>query len=464
MKPSVIPAFRIAIAFGVIAVFGLLAIIFLSLSSSRQEQYSLDLEMWGPVDDSDVFREINEAYRETHPYVRRVDYKKMLIDEYKRDLLNALAAGTAPDVFLIRNTWIPEFQDKIVPAPESLLGVATVQNEFVDTVARDVVIDGAIYGLPLSVDSLALYYNKDLFNLAGIVNPPATWDEFLLTTRRLTQENENGVLRQSGAALGTAQNINRSTDILSALFLQLGTGVEFLSRESTGSFVFGNEGVRALEFYAQFADIDSPYYSWNSRQDYSIDAFQEGSLAMMLNYSWHYETIARKNSRLNFGVAPLPQFSGLEAKNFPNYWVLVVSKNKMPGEGADPAVSTQVRTFEAWQYIRFLTLSKGGEYPLANALSGNQKSFLFGIDPAKKYAEKTQAPAARRDILGEQQSDPVLGPFATGNLIARSWRQENPDETEKAIAESIESVVSGSMDARSAIRLLEERIRTFSRR
>jgi len=462
MQKSKLPAVIIAAVLVALVFAAFLLLILNAVRSSKG--YELSLEVWGAVDDSSVFRDINTPYAQTHPFIRRVEYRKMLVDEYKDDLIDALASGTGPDVFFIRNTWIPEFQDKILPAPESLVNQAAVQNAFVDTVADDVIVDGEVYGLPLSVDSLALYYNKDLFNLEGITRPPSTWDEFLAATRRLTVTDESGTIAQSGAALGTARNINRSTDIVNALLLQSGTGLEFTSREDRGRVQLGSEGKEALEFYTQFSDIDSPYYAWNFRQDYSIDAFQEGNLAMMLNYSWHYDTIKRKNSRLNFGVAPLPQFSDETSRNYPNYWVLVAAKNGGSGGETDSAEARQARTFESWQYVRYLALHQGGEYLLTNARTGNQQAFVFALDPAKQYAEETGAPAARRDILETQKSDPVVGPFATGNLIARSWRQADAGAIETAMASIIDSLAAGAITSDEAVRQFEERIRTYSRR
>lgn len=440
-------------------------IVLVSVSLRGVPGYNISFEVWGPLDDSDAYTEINRVYSEVHPYISKVDYKKMLVDEYKQDLLDALASGTGPDIFLIRNTWIPEFQDKILPAPENVFNEEMLRREFVDVVSDDVLVDSKIYGVPLSVDSLALYYNKDIFNFEGVTNPPQTWEEFLSLSDRFTKTDASGWISQSGASLGTAKNINRSSDILNALFLQFGTNIEFTTREKGSTrFQLGTPGKQALDFYMQFSDINSPYYTWNIRQDYSIDAFQEGNLAMMLNYSWHYDTIKRKNNRLNFSVAPMPQFEGKNSINYANYWVFVVAKNKKVSGEIDPVWADQVRELEAWQYLRYLTTHKGESILLANLLSGKQKEFIFPLDPAKVYIEKTKAPSSRRDLIEIQKLDPVLKPFVLGNLIARSWRQGDADNIETLFAEVVDSVHSGKLTTNEAIRLLEERVNTLSRR
>jgi ABC-type glycerol-3-phosphate transport system substrate-binding protein len=463
LQKSKQPAYIAAIIITILVIVAVIILVTISLRSVAG--YNISFEVWGPLDDSDAYAEINRSYSEIHPYIDRVDYKKMLVDEYKRDLLDALASGNGPDIFLIRNTWFPEFQDKILPAPENIFNEEMLRRDFVDVVADDVLMDSKVYGVPLSVDSLSLYYNKDIFNFEGVTNPPQTWEEFLSLSDRFTKTDMSGWISQSGASLGTAKNINRSSDILNALFLQFGTNIEFTTREKSSTrFQLGAPGREALDFYMQFSDINSPYYTWNIRQDYSIDAFQEGNLAMMLNYSWHYNTIKRKNNRLNFAVAPMPQFEGKKPLNYANYWVFVVAKNKKVSGEIDPVWAEQVRELETWQYLRYLTAHKGGSIVLTNLLSGKQKEFSFLLDPAKMYIEKTKAPSARRDLIEFQKEDPVLKPFVLGNLIARSWRHNDADNTETLFAEVIDSVHSGKITTNEAIRLLEERINTLSRR
>jgi ABC-type glycerol-3-phosphate transport system substrate-binding protein len=458
-----------AYIFGVIVIgIFIVAIIFLVLKAfDAKDSYRVSLEMWGPLDDSRVYESLGREYRQANPFLNKVSYKKFLVDEYKADLLDALASGNGPDIFLIRNNWMGEFQDKVVPAPETILNEATIRREFVNVVADDGVIDARVFGVPLFVDSLALYYNKDLFDFAGITQVPETWDELMEVSRKLTTIDSRNGLTQSGIALGTARNINRSTDILNALLLQTGTGLEYFDyNEASSRFRFGQEGKEAIDFYMQFSNINSSAYTWNLNRDYSIDAFGERGTAMMINYSWHYDTIKRKNNRLNFSVAPLPQFEGRDPKNFPNYWMLVVAKNKNTDsvEIGDISQADRVRVSEAWQYLRHITLHKGGSFVLTNFLEGTQAEFFSAEDPAKTYVETAGVPAARRDLVEMQKTDPVLGAFATGNLLARSWNQGDAEEVERLMAESIDNIYRGEMTSQEAIRVLEERIRTYRRR
>lgn len=435
--------------------------------SAAPETYQVDLEVWGVFDDSDAYQEIFSAYQEMNPYVGEIRYRKLQPENYEQELLQALAANKGPDIFMLRNAWVANFQDKIEPAPEKYTDKA-YKEAFVDVVAGDFMSsDNKIYGVPLSVDSLALYYNKDLFNAAGIAIPPTTWDEVVSDSEKLTQLNPGGSFSQSGIALGTATNINRSTDILSAMMFQLGAEPGDPSKVS----LTDEKTRQALEFYTNFANIQSPYYSWNGSQHYSIDAFYEGRLAMMINYSWQYPVIRQKNAKLNIGVAPLPQFSQGIKSNVANYWGFAVARNKeyVPKDTAEQDAMTQdkysaLRRHESWQFLRYMTYPQSNKtITLENGISGTTKDFPLSFDPALKYLEKTNKPAARRDLVALQQQDVVLGPFAGGNLLAKHWQHADVDQAETILADAIESVVRGERTVIDALNIATNRLRVLAR-
>jgi len=329
---------------------------------------------------------------------------------------------------------------------------------------------------------MQLYYNRDMFNAAGITAPPKTWMEFQADVQKMTRLNANGNFDQSGAAIGTGVNINRASDLLSLLMLQ--NGVEFPTKK--GMLAKMDEGVvgkdgnvfqageQALGFYTQFARLSTASntinqaYTWNNRQHYSVDAFAEGSVAMMFNYSWQMAEIRNKNPKLNFSVAQVPQINVDKPVTYANYWGFAVARNKVASVsnvGGSPAaapVSNEVRTHEAWQFLRFLTLKNSGTITLYNATTKNSKDFPISFDPAMDYLKRTQQPAARRDIIESQKTDSNLGPFASGNLIAKHWYQSDPDAVDKIFSDMIESVNRGDVTLREALSLAKNKINYLS--
>ena len=439
-------------------------------NSATNQNYKVNLEVWGLFDDSDAFTKAIQEYKKRNSKIGTITYKKMSVDSYENDLRDALAIGKGPDIFVIHHTWLNKHIDKLEPAPTEILAASgkkalflnprIIEDNFPDVVQKDFVKDLKVYALPLSVDSLALYYNKDLLNQAGISTPPKTWKEFDEVVQKITKVDSFGNITLSGAAMGASSDrpgnlgggkINRATDILTLLMMQAGTEMYDSERnmaqfaEFPASFSGKDKapGQMALEYYTKFSDLNSAQYCWNAQMHNSIDAFIEGETAMMINYSWIIPRIEDKAPKLNFGIAPVPQSKDQSGKgvdiDFANYWGLAVSKNKiMTTEEGKPATATnEQRIAEAWRFLTYLTMRPDFMAPFLGTAPTDSADY----DPAAEYAEKQGKPAARRDLIEKQKEDLLLSPFAQGNLIARSWPEPDNLAVEKIFDEMIDDIV-----------------------
>jgi len=331
-------------------------------------------------------------------------------------------------------------------SPEQKAAGREFVREILDSLEEDIVLppsggeqprilteEEKIYGLPLYVDTLALFYNKGLLNSAGISSPPETWEELVDDLDKLVKRNQFGEIERAGVALGTAENINRSTDILALLMLQNGTKMVSEDKKSAafnqsillegGAYYPGED---ALRFYTDFANPSKRTYTWNRQISYSIDAFIESKVAMMFNYSHHIATIKERVPYLNFDVAPMPQIEGREFDiNYANYWAFTVSKKSQ----------LNVVT-EAWKFILYLTQKEN----------------------ANKYLEKAKKPTARRDLVEWQKDDLELGVFAKQSLTAQSWYQVRPSAIETILANAIKDVILGSATTKKAIQTAADQV------
>lgn len=445
-----------------------------SLFKTQQTTYQVKLEIWGLFDDSDTFSKAISEYRKRNPRVLDIKVKKLEVESYEDDLRDALASGKGPDIFLIHNSWMTKHKGKLAPAPDQVMGAKQVQDLFADVVSRDFVQDSKVYALPLSVDSLALYFNRDYLNQAGISVPPRTWAEFDAAAARLTRTDSFGNIALSGAAMGASSDasvgdgkINRATDILTLLMMQAGAEM-YDYKNNLASFAsftpstLENEsrtppGQQALVYYTKFSNPNSKTYCWNSMMHNSVDSFIEGKTAMMLNYSWQIPRIQSKAPKLNLGIAPVPQNIDGEGRganmDFANYWGFAVSKNKSEetenvAEKIDIPATNDQRIFEAWQFIRYLTMPPSASQSLPKAASTQEAG---AYDPAAEYAITQKKPAARRDLIGAQTNDTVLAPFAQGNMVARSWLQPDDLAVEKIFNEMIDDVTLRNEDPRAAL-------------
>ena len=425
-------------AVGLAVIILLLFLVLGSIGGTQLQQVTL--QFWGTFDDRSFYDTAISAFEKANPNVKIV-YKEYDFADYEKELIDSFAAGTGPDIWLMHNTWLPKHADKIQPLPQEtlkgekapLFTLKDFQDQFVDVALNDLTENGQIYALPIYVDTLALYYNRDLFNTAGITSPPKTWDEFNDDVKNLTVLDSRGNITRSGAAIGTADNINRSTDILTLLMLQSGVKMTNDSH-TTATFsqsVNGEDvGQRALQYYTDFANPSKSVYTWNDQQHYSIDAFVEGSTAMMFNYSHQIATVRSKSARFNFGIAPAPQIAGTPvAVNFANYWAPTVSK-----QSKNPIT--------AWKFLVYLS-STGGDASYVNA---------------------SDRPSARRDLLEQQKSDPDLGAFAQQALSARSWYQIDNSAIETIFAGMINDVNFGRASVRDALDAAESKVNVLMAR
>lgn len=381
------------------------------------------LEVWGVYDELDVLKPFIDAYQEQNNHIK-IEYRKFSFENYEKELINAFAADKGPDIWFIHNTWLPKHKDKIEEMPVDLMDLNVFRQSFVDVVEKDFIDSGKIYALPLSVDTLALIYNKDLLNSAGISSPPETWEDLVDDLDKLTKKDQWGNILTAGAAIGTAKNIHRSTDILSLLMLQNGTqmvssdkGKVTIDERITLKGESYMPGYDALRFYTEFANPSKRVYTWNRQMHYSTDAFIEGKTAMIFDYAYELSGIKNRASYLNFGVAPMPQIKGREFDiNYANYWALAVSKKSKS-------------TKQAWEFIKYLTSKENSEI----------------------YLERTKRPTARKDLVDLQKSDQILGVFAKQSLTARTWYQADSSAIETIFADAIESVVLGEANLNSVI-------------
>ena len=150
------------------------------------------MEFWG-TDPASYWTGIISAYQTANPNVT-IKYVQKNVSSYEKDFVNSLASASGPDIITINNTWLNKHINKLSPMPGSLMTPQMFRDAFADVAINDLVVANKIYAIPFYIDTIGLYYNKALFNNAGIVNPPKTWDEFNSDVKQLTQKIVQAIL------------------------------------------------------------------------------------------------------------------------------------------------------------------------------------------------------------------------------------------------------------------------------
>lgn len=425
----------------------------------QQAQQPVKLIYWRMWDDSDALDAIVAKYRRAHPNIS-VEVRKLRIEEFDRLLVDTFARGKdMPDLLSIPSTWMRSYLGKeyLKPMPAQVkiayqfiqenLGfnketitelrtnvlptVGQIRDRFVGVVADDAVIDGKVYGLPLAVDTLAMYYNRDLLNRAGIAVPPTTWTDFQSAVQRLTYEDAQGQLTQAGAGIGGSDNVRHAPELLSSLMLQNGSEMVDASGRPAFDRIPVNfptpdyhPGVEALKFYTDFSTPGRAAYTWNADLPDSLVAFANNQSAFFFGFQYDAAEIAATGKgRVNLGVARLPQIQGNPEVNVASYALEVVTSRTKHAD-------------EAWDFLAFASAAEN----------------------VGDYLKVTGKPTALRALIDGQLRDDSVNIFAGQLLTAKSWyRGVKPTEAEATFRQMITSVLSGTT-AEEAIRFAASRI------
>ncbi len=431
--------------------------------------------VWWTTDNSlKTLQPIVDAYRKLHPYVS-ISVVQRNPETYDQDLKEAWAKDQGPDIFEIPNTAVTSYKDFITPLPkstrvayyktrklivrqeqeitfqtETALTPRQIRSDFIDLVGKDVILSGGrggeqIYGLPLAVDTLMLFYNRDLLNSAGIFDPPATWEDLVGQIPKLTLQDSSGAIVRPGIGLGLASNIPYAFDLLSLLMLQNGAAMTDATGTVSTFHRPGNEGenpgLGALEFYTDFALTNPPkeVFTWAPTFPSALELFAQGKLAYAFGYQKDRVRITEQAPALGFTVAPIPHIHENEKDNDASAPPDDQLRKITYGRAMIQTVSLKARgkANEAWNLLQF-------------ASRGNA---------VKAYLQKTKQVSALRNIIKTQEADPDLAIPALQALAAHSWyRGTNAAKAEEYFAKMIDDVALHGVSTSQALQLTSSQI------
>ena len=402
---------------GVILLFVLLTIII-----KRPSRQAITLEMWGVNDKPDVFEAIISSYGKQYPNVQ-IHYTQKQASTYQNDLLQAFAKNKGPDIFILPGSWIPSYQDKIAAldlTKDKDYNLRLINETYPQIVLDELVVDNSLLGIPLSVDTLALYYNKDIFDYYKIPLAPQTWNELLQLVPKLRKTNAQGQITRAAISLGTYDNINWSTDILSEIMMQLGSSmVNKQTQQVTFDDSRGTQiapGIEALESYIQFSLPKSKLYTWANTFLNSIYAFSHGKTAMMIGYNQAQQIIKNYAPDLRYGVTFFPR--------------LATDINVNYGKTMNAVVFNRSKyQQQAWQFLKFLASKNASQY----------------------YFSQTKNPPARLDLISNAINDSQVGIFASQILTSRNWYQFDAPKIDAIFSKMINDVILGNIATNKAV-------------
>lgn len=383
-----------------------------------------NLTMWGSLPNSVLSGSI-DAFNAENQGSFSLKYSVFNEETYEEELVDALASATGPDMWVTSQDLILKHKNKSALISLGTFSERDFRDTFVDvaeiflwTPNEDV---QGMLAIPFAVDPIVMYWNKDMFNNANLVNPPSTWEEFMNYVKTFTIVDSVGNILQSGTAMGEFSNIENAKDIISLLILQSGNKIVERNSSRNGKdyldITFGEKGnlvvepvSSALNFFIAFSNPAKVSYSWHRGLPNSKEMFTSGKLAMYFGYASELDDIQSKNPHLNFDVATVPQSS---------------------------ASANQI----AFGKVYGVAVSKTS--PNTNKAGG--ASFEF----AKNSSALTPV---RRDILAQGTSDPIQTIFYKSAVQARSWLEPDSKQVDNIYSNMVSAITTGKKYISDAVR------------
>ncbi len=202
-------------------------------------------------------------------------------------VLQQSSSKTLPDVLMLDNPDLQQIAKSGALTPLSDYNITT--QGYAPGILQAGTYKGKIYGLAPTVNSIALFYNKDVLTKAGIT-PPTTWAELSADAKKLT----------SGSQYGLALDAN-------ATYEGSWTFLPFMwSNGGSETNINTPQVAEALQFWVDLmkdGSLSKGALNWTQAD--AENQFAVGKAAMMINGPWQFPTLDAVKG-LNYGVVPIP--------------------------------------------------------------------------------------------------------------------------------------------------------------
>ncbi|MGN7761715.1 ABC transporter substrate-binding protein [Paenibacillus sp. 22594] len=266
----------------------------------------------------------------------KIHVKYVLQQDMITKFLTAATNGGSPDV-LFWDRWRTSLyapKNVLHPVDEYLTRDGISKDDFYSESLTELSYNDKLYGLPLTVDARALFYNKKLLAEAGL-QPPTTWDELETAAAKMTKWKGNK-LEVAGFSMADLGLFN--------MYLQQAGGTMLTEDGKTN---FNNDkGKQVLEFWDRLMNKDKVYkVGFELGLGEGQDAFVTGKVAMLYSGPWMLSTYNKYGKDLDYGVVPPPAGPNGDKGSVMGGFGLVIPEGSKHHD-------------EAWEFIKWWTANK----------------------------------------------------------------------------------------------------------
>jgi multiple sugar transport system substrate-binding protein len=343
-----------------------------------------------------------DVVQETFPY-----------EAFQQRVAAAIPAGKGPEVITLYYGWLPTWKRagyvKPLPfTPDEAAFVPLIQ------VAK---MEGKYWGLPTAVRSLALIYNKDMFDEAGVPAAPTTWEEFVEIGQKLTIKRGPMIIRAGFGIAPQGQDHHLVREVLIRQF-----GGQPYSDDYCQVMYDSPEGAAALKFYTdlqlkyEIGDVD---FVANYR-----DGFIAGDIGMIIDGSFAIGTIL-KGAQFKVGFAELPVLEpGGTKANFASFWMHALTPR---------AYESEEKLEAAVKFLKFITSERA----------------------MRLWLEVVGELPARLTLIEDPElaQDPIYGPFIRALPYSYATRFYDEIAQRRIMLDAIDRVLKEGMDPADSLKI-----------
>lgn len=374
-------------------------------SEAPVEEVSIEFQLRAEPEEAAVYASVVEAYEQDNPGVT-VEMVPLSGDDHTTRLTTSFASGNPPDVFLLNyREFAPFVQRGAIEPIGPLLDLDLDLYYPAPVDAFD--IGGALQCFPQNVSSLVVYYNRTMFEAAGIEMPITSWtfDEFADAARALTTDTVHGIgidprLRRIAPFVwSNGGQLVDDTDAPTAMALQ-----EPAAQEALQMLVdLQAEGVSPTREDVASANFD--------------EQFINGTLAMFLSSRVDTPQF-REQTQLDFDVAPMPVIDEPVSVLHTDAYCLAAG----------------IGDAEAQAAVDFIQYATGQQGQALAALGGRTVPSLISVAESPAFLDPTVRPASSQvflDAIPLLQQTPVLTTWpevedVTDGLLAEAFYDGRP--------------------------------------
>jgi multiple sugar transport system substrate-binding protein len=402
--------------------------------TAAPEKVTLLWGFWGSPEEKTSHERVAQAYMQEHPNVQ-FEYFFAPWDDYFTKLKTVWAGGDAtaiPDVLFLWPT--PSYAaERVLENLQPYIEKSGYNlDDYWPYLLDSARYNGAVYGLPRDIEAHALYYNKKLFDEAGVTYPTDewTWDDLLAAAEKLTKKDASGRVTQYALGMeggkwpiwvGQAGGIVLD-DLINPSKCTLNTP----------------EAMTGLQFFYDLMDKGYAIRSATmSQQGGDAGVFQAGQVAMIIQNSSRVPTF-NADANLDYDVAavPIPKGGQRWDMNGGAAWVM--------SAGADNKEA-------AWEFLKWLQSAGGGEtmytkngeiFPALRSVA-NSQDFLGVPKPANRKAFIIGGEAAKPGGFGyfpewDELSGSIINP-----QLDRLWAGEaTPEEVVPGLCQAVDKFLA----------------------